>query len=106
MYMLSDSVRQEIRFRLKVAFKERLRGVLLFGSETTGESRQNSDLDLMVLLEEPVRLGEDLEAIVEALYPVQLEIEVPIHALPISAQSFEAGEYGIYRKAKREGVFL
>jgi predicted nucleotidyltransferase len=104
--MLSGSVRQEIRSRLETAFQGRLQGVLLFGSEARGESRRDSDLDLMVLLEEPVRLGKDLETIVDALYPVQLEIEAPIHALPVSARSFEAGEYGIYRQAKREGSFL
>jgi uncharacterized protein len=104
--MLADSVRQKIRSRLEVAFQDRLQGVLLYGSEARGEARRDSDLDLMVLLEEPVRLGEDLETIVDALYPVQLEIEAPIHALPVSAQSFEAGEYGIYRRAKREGAFL
>lgn len=104
--MLSGSVRQEIRSRLETAFQGRLQGVLLFGSEARGESRRDSDLDLMVLLEEPVRLGKDLETIVEALYPVQLEIEAPIHALPVSARSFEAGEYGIYRQAKREGSLL
>jgi uncharacterized protein len=104
--MLADSVRQKIRSRLEVAFQDRLQGVFLYGSEARGEARRDSDLDLMVLLEEPVRLGEDLETIVDALYPVQLEIEAPIHALPVSAQSFEAGEYGIYRRAKREGAFL
>lgn len=104
--MLADSVRQKIRSRLEVAFQDRLQGVLLYGSEARGEARRDSDLDLMVLLEEPVRLGQDLETIVDALYPVQLEIEAPIHALPVSARSFEAGEYGIYRRAKREGAFL
>jgi predicted nucleotidyltransferase len=104
--MLSDKVRQEIRSRLKAAFQGRLKGILLFGSAARGEARRDSDLDLMVLLEGPIHLGQDLDTIVDALYPVQLEIEAPIHALPVSAQSFEAGEYGVYRRAKQEGAFL
>lgn len=103
---LSDTMRREIRSRLQAAFRDRLQGVLLFGSRARGEAGPDSDLDLMVLLEEPVRLGKDLETIVAALYPVQLEIESPIHALPVSARSFEAGAFGIYRNAKREGAFL
>jgi len=43
---------------------------------------------------------------VEALYPVQLEIDAPIHATPVSAETFDAGEWGVYRSARREGVFL
>jgi predicted nucleotidyltransferase len=104
--MLTDGVRQEIRRRLDAVFRERLRGVLLYGSAARNESRADSDVDLMVLLDEPVRLGQDLETIVEALYPVQLEIDAPIHATPVSAEIFEAGEWSLYRNARREGVFL
>ncbi len=78
----------------------------MYGSRARGDADQQSDLDLMILLDGSVKLGRDLETIVDALYPVQLEIERPIHALPVSVSSFEAGLYGIYRNAKREGVFL
>jgi hypothetical protein len=57
-------------------------------------------------LTHPVRLGQDLEAIVEALYPLQMELDSPIHALPVPAETFEAGEYSLYREVKREGVAL
>lgn len=104
--MLQERIGREIRSRLETALGNRLRGVVLFGSAARGEERRESDLDLMVLLEEPVRLGKDLETIVDALYPVQLEIDAPIHAMPVSARTFKAGEFGIYRSAKREGAFL
>ncbi|HEX3526643.1 MAG TPA: nucleotidyltransferase domain-containing protein [Thermoanaerobaculia bacterium] len=104
--MLTEGVRQEIRSRLGAVFHERLRGVLLYGSEARNEAQAGSDVDLMVLLDGPVRLSRDLDTIVEALYPVQLEIDAPIHATPISAETFEAGEWGVYRNARREGVFL
>lgn len=104
--MVDEEIRREIRSRLEAAFQERLHGVVLFGSQARGDSGQDSDLDLMVLLEGPVRLGRDLETIVQALYPLQLQLDAPIHALPVAEASFEAGQYGIYRSAKREGVFL
>jgi predicted nucleotidyltransferase len=104
--VLKDEFRQEIKTRLEAAFRDRLQGVLLYGSEARNESREGSDLDLMVLLEGPVRLGQDLETIVKALYPVQLELDAPIHASPVSAEVFRAGEWGLYRNAQREGVFL
>jgi len=104
--MLSEDLRKEIRSRLDAAFRERLRGVLLYGSEARNEARAESDVDLMVLLDGPVRLGRDLDTIVGALYPIQLEIDAPIHATPVSADAFEAGEWGVYRNARREGVLL
>lgn len=104
--MLSETIRKEIRPRLETAFQERFRGVLLFGSEARHQAGEDSDLDLMVLLEAPVRIGRDLETIVRALYPLQLEMDRPIHALPVSSEAFEVGQYGIYRSARREGLYL
>ena len=104
--MLTEDIQKEIRSRLEKAFPERFQGVLLFGSEARGETHPESDVDLMVVLEGPVRLGRDLETIVGALYPVQLQMDIPIHATPVTGEALEAGRYGIYRNARREGVFL
>ena len=104
--MLRDPLRNEIRPRLEAAFHDRLRGVLLFGSEARGEAGEDSDVDLLVLLDGPVQLGRDLETIVEALYPLQMKLDRPIHALPVPTEIFEAGEYGLYREVKRDGVAL
>ncbi|MFY9825696.1 MAG: nucleotidyltransferase domain-containing protein [Thermoanaerobaculia bacterium] len=104
--MLSEEIRREIRPRLEAAFRGRFHGVLLYGSEARHQGGEESDVDLMVLLKGPVRLGRDLDTIVEALYPLQLKVDRPIHALPVSSEVFRAGEYGVYRNAQREGSFL
>ncbi len=104
--MLSEEIRTEIRPRLEAAFRDRFRGVLLFGSEARNQAGEDSDVDLLVLLEGPVRLGRDLETIVEALYPLQLQVDRAIHALPVSSAVFEEGRYGIHRRARREGLYL
>lgn len=104
--MLSEEIRREIRPRLEAAFRGRFHAVLLYGSEARNQAGEDSDVDLMVLLNGPVRLGKDLDTIVEALYPLQLKVDRPIHALPVSSEIFRAGEYGVYRNAQREGSFL
>ena len=100
------AVLAEVRPRLERVFGDRLRGIVLYGSYARGEATEDSDIDLMVLLDGPVRLGEDLKVIVDALYPLQLETDQPIHAHPVALVSFDAGEFALYRNAKREGVFL
>lgn len=64
----------------------------------------DSDIDLLVILDGGVNLWEDISKIVDAIYPLQLEVMRPIHALPVAAADYEAGEYALYRNAKREGI--
>jgi predicted nucleotidyltransferase len=104
--MQVTEVLNEIRPRLDAAFGRRLKGVILFGSRARGEVAPDSDMDLMVLLEGPIDLGKDLDAIVHALYPLQLEVDYAINAMPADIRDFEAQKFGIYRNAKREGIAL
>ncbi len=92
--------------RLAEVYGDRLRGLILYGSEARGEAQPESDIDLLVLLDGPIALGTDLRTIVDALYPLQLEVERPIHATPADPEDYEAGEFALYRKAKREGIAL
>lgn len=104
--MTEQEVRTEARQRLAAAFGPRLQGVLLFGSRARGDSRPDSDLDLMVLLAGPIQLGPDIRTSVDAIYPLQMDADFPIHPLPVDAADFEAQEFALYRMVKKEGVPL
>lgn len=100
------AIRGRIHALLADSFGDRLQGVVLYGSEVRGTATSDSDADLLVLLRGPVALGRDLKAIIDALYPLQLEMERPIHALPVDAAEYAAGEFALYRNARREGVLV
>jgi predicted nucleotidyltransferase len=102
--MRNQELLADARTRLEGAFGIRLRGVVLYGSQVRGDAAKDSDVDLLVLLDGPVDLGEDVKTIVKALYPLQLELDAPIHALPVALESFEAGQFGLYRSAQKEGI--
>ena len=93
-----------IKGALLAAFGGRLKGAVLYGSEARGGGEPDSDIDVLVLLDGPIRLGADLQTIIDALYPLQLEVCRPIHAMPVSVKAYAAGEFALYRNAKKEGI--
>jgi len=112
--MTRNQFLEQVKRLLEDAFGERLKGVVLYGSEARGEAKEDSDIDFLVLLKGPVNFGQDLRAIIHVLYPLQLEIidsnefgdNRSISARPVDALVYKAGEFALYRNAKREGVFL
>ena len=93
-----------VKVHLQAIYGDRLGGVVLYGSEARGEAAPDSDIDIFILLTGPVALGQELRTIIAALYPLQLEIERPLHAIPVDLHVYEAGEFALYRNAQREGI--
>ena len=101
-----EELLDRIKDCLQDAYGDRLQGVLLYGSEARGEAEPDSDIDILVLLRGPIELWNDIQTNVYALYDLQLEVIRPIHAMPVDVEVFRAGEYALYRNAKREGIYI
>lgn len=104
--MIDEYFLERIKTSLHDEYGDRLRGVVLHGSEARGNAKEDSDIDFLVLLDGPVILGGDLKRIIHALYPLQLEVFRPLDATPVDVRVYEEGEYALYRNAKKEGVIL
>ena len=93
-----------IKSRLQAVYGDRLRGVVLYGSEARGEATPDSDVDILVLLTGPVALGRDLRTIIEALYPLQLEMDRVLEAFHVDEADYLRGDYAWYRNAQKDGL--
>ncbi|MBN1556095.1 MAG: nucleotidyltransferase domain-containing protein [Phycisphaerae bacterium] len=102
--MTTQKLLQEIKTRLLETHGRRLRGVVLYGSEVRGDAGLDSDVDVLVLLDDPIDYGRDLETNLDALYSLSLELGRRISAKPVSARQYETIDCPLYREAHREGV--
>ena len=95
-----------IKSCLQAVYGDRLCGVVLYGSEARGEATPDSDVDILVLLTRPVALGQDLRTIIEALYPLQLDMDRVLEAFPVDEADYLWGEHAWYRNAQKEGLLV
>lgn len=82
------------------------RGLILYGSVTRNQDNPSSDIDLLILLNQPFNYFNELCRIIELLYPIQLKSNRLLSAKPVPFDEFEQGSIQLYRNAKREGEFV
>ena len=95
---------ERIRCLLESAHGPRLKGVVLYGSMARGEQRQDSDIDILVLLDSVNDYGTDLRKNIAALYPLARELGRRISAKPVAEDVYAAAECPLYRHARKEGI--
>jgi len=107
MRITTPEFRARLKASLQQAFGARFRKLILYGSEARGEATQQSDIDLLLLVDGPVDLLADIERSVRAVQPLQFELlDHPIHVNPTSEDVYERAEYAIYRNARKDAVEL
>ena len=102
--MNTSQLLAQLRDLLSERFGERYKSIILYGSESRGEADDESDIDLLVLLQGPVCLGTDLEEIISATYTVQKFLNRAFHFAIADFNDFNAGEFALYRTVKKEGI--
>jgi predicted nucleotidyltransferase len=106
---MTDSVRQalaEARRRLEALYGDRLVHVVLYGSQARGDARPDSDVDVLVILKEPVNVLAELKQ----LTPLKLGL-LERYDEYITFQPFTEWEYRERRSplminVRREGIEL
>ena len=98
---------KRVKSILQETYGERLRGVILYGSEARGTAEPDSDIDLLVLLDGPVDYWPEVHKLIHVLYPLVLENDGrPIHAKPADIDEYEQQVWPLYRSVKEEGVMV
>jgi len=95
---------EQCRDILKAHYQKQLKYLVLYGSAARQEMWEESDIDLLVVLKQPLEPPKELRKIVELLYPLQLQSSYWISAKPAAVNEFEAGAIQLYRNALEEGV--
>jgi predicted nucleotidyltransferase len=104
--MTTIEVIQKCKATLESDYGSRFKGLVLYGSVARDQASSISDIDLLVLLNNPFDYFAELRRIVDVLYPIQLQSDRLISAKPAPLDEFEKGSLQLYRNARRDGVLV
>jgi len=84
----ADAIARSVAADLRMLYGERLRDVLLFGSYARGTAHNDSDLDLLVVLDDMVSPYAEVRVMSDVLWDHTLIAAVAISAVPVTAHAY------------------
>jgi predicted nucleotidyltransferase len=104
---MNDKIQQilaEIHDRFQNLYRDRLYRMILFGSHAREDADPDSDIDLLVVLEEPVDAGMEIERTGSIVTDICLEYGVVVGCVFVDKERFLTRQGPFLRNIRREGV--
>jgi len=94
----------EIRRELENLYGERLRGLVLYGSQARGEAKKDSDIDVAVFLTGPIDYDREVERTSDLMGEICLRYEIVPTFVFLEPQQLEKEKSPLLINIRREGI--
>lgn len=96
----------ELKTGLKGLYGERLVSVILYGSQARGDATEDSDIDVLVVLQDNFDYSEEHERISFLTAALSLQYDTLISTFLTAEHDFSAHQSSFLQNVWREGVTL
>ncbi len=100
------NILQELREALEALYGPRLKRLVLYGSHARGDATDDSDIDVMVVLEGLVRPGEEIRRMGWIRTRLNLKYEHLLSLLPLSEDDFQKEDMPLLDDVRQEGIVV
>lgn len=104
---MSDKIKKildELKKGLTELYGPRLKAVYLYGSYARGDYDRNSDLDVMIVLDNYTSYWDELVYSAELASNLSLEYDVTISRMIMTEEQWRQGDLPVLRNIRAEGV--
>ena len=87
-------------------YGNRLKYVVLYGSYARGDFDENSDIDVLVVLDHVVSVYSENEILTDIKLDLMIEKEVFISTQPIPIEKYKYSTMPFYKNIKKDGILV
>jgi len=95
-----------LKQRLAACYGSRLRGVYLFGSHARGEAGETSDVDVLIVLDEITRYGDEIERTGELFSELSLKYDTVVSRVFVSESTWKQSDQPFLKHIRAEAISL
>lgn len=96
----------ELKRGLQEIYGDRLRAVVLFGSQARGEATEDSDVDVAVVLDDFDNAHTEPDRYADLMYDLFERHGELIMSVPMREREWRELDWRLYRNVRREGVLV
>ena len=97
---------EELIEKLKLIYGDNLVKVILYGSKARGDSTEDSDIDIMVVLKDYIDIKKERFKIYDIVWSVCYVYDLLISVIIKNKSDYEKFDTGLLKNIKNEGIEL
>jgi len=94
----------QVKGHLRKKYEGKIREVILYGSHVRGEATKDSDIDILVLIDDSIDPFEVRRSLSDLLFDILLEYDELISVVVLPEAFFKDYNYPFMLNVKKEGV--
>ena len=102
--MRIKEILKEFREEIEELYGKRLKSIILYGSWARGDATEDSDIDVLIVLEGEVIPGKEIDRMIDIITDINLKHRVLISVYPISEKDYSSINSPLLINVRREGV--
>jgi len=98
------NVLEEFKEEIGKLYGTRLKEVILYGSWARGDATDESDIDLLIVLEGKIAPGAEIDRMIDIITEINLKYDVLLSVYPVSELDYSVINSPLLINVRKEGI--